>query len=828
VRAALVGAALLWAVRAVAVEPCTDVPGTATLVCRTAELAERTRTAGPDVAAATNQLAEGAQVVAGACDSGETRSAVRKLRRLRKAAALVGERLAIAREDGRVLGPDASSLVALASLVDALRRSTAERLRRHPCPELLDVLAPRPGAAKQANGPVPVLFTFQDDVEPGGVSVRMRDGRSETPVPVSLTATEGRAMVDCRGDTLIVEARATDGRTDVEEIPCGDPGLGAEVEVLIEEDVLPNALRITPVRPLASGATYAVVATTRLRGARGRRVVPSPAFRAALGLGGRGRRGIEARYATAPLDAQNPFPSNRLRRPDETIDLPDGFAARGVPAEPRLDGVRAFLAGLDLLDEEHTGFSASTAVVLQFDGPLKLEKTARAIRFVELPAPDAALLAGDPAALRDRLAARGIAARRLATATVFTVEPLGERLVQVRQQIVERAATAPPLVDFTDPEPSDARRFGIYHPADPEFATFFGGSPPASAGLVARGSFSSPDYRENGRFPARFLDGIDPPPHATIDFLLVTPVGPPPAGGYPTVILQHGFGGDNAFVAANAADFTAAGLAVIGIPAPEHGPRGTSFLDFFVFDDFNAFGNNFRQSTVDLLQLTRLIEAGIDVTGDAQPDLDASELGYLGVSMGGVIGATFCAVEPRIRACVLNVPGGKLAQFAGSVSSLATPFLTSFATDAGIPARTCNGIPTGPACTADAGCATNERCLFSNDFALMLDAALPSFQWQLDPGDGINYVAALRFGPDGPRPLLVQEGIGDVVVANPLTEALGRGAGLSVDRADASPQGVAALWRFSPPGGHDIFTQEEVRAQAVAFLASGGTQLPAP
>jgi hypothetical protein len=26
------------------------------------------------------------------------------------------------------------------------------------------------------------------------------------------------------------------------------------------------------------------------------------------------------------------------RRPDGTIDLPDGFTARGVPAVPRLDG----------------------------------------------------------------------------------------------------------------------------------------------------------------------------------------------------------------------------------------------------------------------------------------------------------------------------------------------------------------------------------------------------------------------------------------------------------------------------------------------------------
>jgi hypothetical protein len=38
-RASLAVAALLLAMPAVAAEPCTDVPGTAALVCRTAELA---------------------------------------------------------------------------------------------------------------------------------------------------------------------------------------------------------------------------------------------------------------------------------------------------------------------------------------------------------------------------------------------------------------------------------------------------------------------------------------------------------------------------------------------------------------------------------------------------------------------------------------------------------------------------------------------------------------------------------------------------------------------------------------------------------------------
>ena len=42
--------------------------------------------------------------------------------------------------------------------------------------------------------------------------------------------------------------------------------------------------------------------------------------------------------------------------------------------------------------------------------------------------------------------------------------------------------------------------------------------------------------------------------------------------------------------------------------------------------------------------------------------------------------------------------------------------------------------------------------------------------------------------------------------------------------------GVSGLWRFDPPGGHAIFERPDVRAQALAFLRSDGTDIvdPAP
>ena len=304
------------------------------------------------------------------------------------------------------------------------------------------------------------------------------------------------------------------------------------------------------------------------------------------------------------------------------------------------------------------------------------------------------------------------------------------------------------MPDFADPNPADGRLFGIFDPNDAEFASFFGGSPPPSVGRVARASFPSPDYREGGRFPERFLDGSEVPPHVSLDFRLVLPVGPEPVGGYPTVILQHGFGGSNGFVTSTAEDFVDAGLAVIGISAPEHGLRG-NFFDFFDFTDFNSFGSNFRQGSVDLMQLVQLIQAGIDVDADPNADLSGGGIGYLGVSLGGVIGAVFTAIDPGLEVAVLNVPGGRLAQFAGSVSSLASAFLTTFATAAGIDAKTCDGDPLATGCTTSAECAPSETCEFNEDFVLLLEAALPSFQAMFDPGDGISYVRQLRIAPPG-------------------------------------------------------------------------------
>jgi hypothetical protein len=67
--------------------------------------------------------------------------------------------------------------------------------------------------------------------------------------------------------------------------------------------------------------------------------------------------------------------------------------------------------------------------------------------------------------------------------------------------------------------------------------------------------------------------------------------------------------------------------------------------------------DGFRHTAVDLMQLARVIEVGVDVDGDSARDLDPSRIYYSGFSQGGNYGTLLMAVEPGIRAGALIVPG---------------------------------------------------------------------------------------------------------------------------------------------------------------------------
>src|SRR5262249_37742873 len=140
----------------------------------------------------------------------------------------------------------------------------------------------------------------------------------------------------------------------------------------------------------------------------------------------------------------------------------------------------------------------------------------------------------------------------------------------------------------------------------------------------------------------------------------------------------HGFGGSNLDLLTRAAPVLADhGLAGIAITAVSHGRRG-SVLDLLRSTGLKV-RDIFRQTNADQTSLVRMIDAGIDIDGDGQPDLDPARTGYLGIPLGGLVGGPLVAIEPRIRAAVLNVASGRTAL--NGLNTTPRPIFTSYLAD---------------------------------------------------------------------------------------------------------------------------------------------------
>jgi hypothetical protein len=225
------------------------------------------------------------------------------------------------------------------------------------------------------------------------------------------------------------------------------------------------------------------------------------------------------------------------------------------------------------------------------------------------------------------------------------------------------------------------------------------GAIPGAVGAVAFGRYQSPDYHVS---PGEFIPPTGTRTGApvvqrmnTVYFNLVLPAGPRPAGGWPVAIFGHGFGDNkNNSPFAVAASMAAQGIATIAINVVGHGfgPNGTITVNrtgglpavnlpaggrgvdqnadgVFSSTEGSSAGapriligssDALRQTTIDLMQLVRQIQAGIDVDGDGARDLDPSRIYYFGQSFGGIYGTIFLGIERDVLVGVPNVAGGAI------------------------------------------------------------------------------------------------------------------------------------------------------------------------
>ena len=399
---------------------------------------------------------------------------------------------------------------------------------------------------------------------------------------------------------------------------------------------------------------------------------------------------------------------------------------------------------------------------------------------------------------------------------------------------------------------------------------------PGAVAAVAYGRYRSPDYETADKYiPATGTLTGTPVPQGSNELVvqMFVPSGTKPAAGWPVAIFGHGFG-DSMYGApwTVAATLASRGIATLSINVVGHGggalgtlavlrtagtvvvPAGGRGIDQ---DGNGAIASTegssaaaprtiigsrdgLRQTVVDLMQLVRQVEAGIDIDGDGSVDLDAQRIYYAGQSFGGIYGTILLGTEPSLKAGVPNVPGGSITEIARYSPSFRV--LTSLALVGRVPSLI--NLPPTPGVPFPFNLNFNENMplrdlptvLNTVPGALDIAAFIDRSQWVTQAGNPVSYAALIRKQPlhgHAAKPVIIQFAKGDVTVPNPTTSAIIRAGGLA-DRAtyfrnDLAYANNAAVGKNphtfltnigNPAGvGYALAAQ----AQIAAFFASHGT-----
>ena len=362
--------------------------------------------------------------------------------------------------------------------------------------------------------------------------------------------------------------------------------------------------------------------------------------------------------------------------------------------------------------------------------------------------------------------------------------------------------------------------------------------------LIAFGRYRSPSFlsadRHMPQVPTR--QPLPPPTvEEEVHVTLFVPEGARPAAGWPVAIFGHGFTNDRHVIPpAVAGTLARAGFATIAINVAGHGagadgtltllpasgtqavtpavtlPSGGRGLDL---DEDGKIGlsegvgtrpgtplqplgtrDGLKQTVADLMQLVRAIRRGIDVDGDGQGDLDRERIYYVGQSFGGIYGTLLMAVEPRVRAGVLNVPGGPIVEIARQAAAFRPSVITA------LQARN-PSLMNGEKDFVEAIPLPGEPAV-KEPFvgALEIQDYFDRVEWLGQSANPVAFAPYLTRAPlDGrPRAVLYQWAVGDRTVPNPTTESLLRAGDLlrasSLYRHDTVAASLAERFRANPHG----------------------------
>ncbi|MEP6756889.1 MAG: alpha/beta fold hydrolase [Chthonomonadales bacterium] len=118
----------------------------------------------------------------------------------------------------------------------------------------------------------------------------------------------------------------------------------------------------------------------------------------------------------------------------------------------------------------------------------------------------------------------------------------------------------------------------------------------------------------------------------------------------PCVVLMHGLGMNKMGLMLFWGQFIKSGFAVISIDAQYHGDRAQKPAPELFGSSVYATRELLIQTVVDLRRTVDYLET--------RPEIDSKRIGYVGFSMGGILGSIACSVDKRFVAPVLALAGG--------------------------------------------------------------------------------------------------------------------------------------------------------------------------
>jgi hypothetical protein len=418
---------------------------------------------------------------------------------------------------------------------------------------------------------------------------------------------------------------------------------------------------------------------------------------------------------------------------------------------------------------------------------------------------------------------------------------------------------------------------------------------PGKVGRIAYGYFESPNYLAAGEYMPQVGTLYQTPPvqrYDRISFDVVLPSGTRPAGGWPVAIVGHGSGGDrHSTIAWFASTLASHGIATIAVTGFGFGSSANSKVrvgftdgtsvevpDYGRSVDQNGDGMASqiegstarqprlwtvgerdwqRQTAIDLWELVRVIQGGVDVDGDGAADLDASKISYVGISAGSLYGTLFLMLEPAVNVAVMPSGGGVMSPTHGRWSPMRRAALGRQ-----LAARTpslinANGITQVDGVTVASPVYNENKPLRDQPIvintvegAIAIQEAFEHHEWAQQTGQSsIPYAKYLVSSPlpgVGPKALLVQTNKGDQSGVNPGISAYVRAGGLRTETmyyrhdlayAEAVATGTVSTFPKNPHG-IQIFILDAnpivrtvaraLQAQMATFIASGGTQVSQP